>query len=254
MQERLDLTGARGFWRAASAPFRGIGTIASRMELWPFAITPTVLLVSLAMAGGSAGMRLYDWLVQRAGGLAQHGTAGAVGLWITKALIVVALAVAVLAVSTVFVPALAAPFMDRIATRVDERALPEPPLLVGALRSVRVAAAGILVFGVPQLFLALLGVAISPLSWLFGGLAWCVGALGLAYDALDWPLARRGLGVRMRLSWMGEHKRFVLGLGLGVWALSVVPGLAVVLLAGIVAGGVSLVNRVEECEGPIDAG
>jgi hypothetical protein len=80
-----------------------------------------------------------------------------------------------------------------------------------------------------------------------------LSALALAYDALDWPLARRGLGVRARLHWMGEHKRYVAGLGLGVWVLSIVPGLAMVLLAGIVAGGVALVNRIEAVEGPITA-
>ena len=51
---------------------------------------------------------------------------------------------------------------------------------------------------------------------------------------------------------MGRHKALVAGLGLGVWGLSIVPGLGIVLLAAVVAGGVSLVNRVEAIEGPID--
>lgn len=61
-------------------------------------------------------------------------------------------------------------------------------------------------FGIPQLMLAAaLGALIAPLSWLFGAIAWFVSALALAYDALDWPLARRGLGARARIAWMGEQ-------------------------------------------------
>jgi uncharacterized protein involved in cysteine biosynthesis len=242
---------SKDFWRGAGAPFRGIGTIAARIELWPLALTPTLLLVSLLVAGTSLASQLYAWLVQRAGVLSEHGAVGSIGLWITKALIVLALAVVVIVVSVVFVPALSAPFMDRIAAKVDARSLADPPVIEGALRSIRVALAGILIFGVPQLVLAGLGLLISPLSWLFGGLAWILSALALAYDALDWPLARRGLGVRARLLWMGEHKRIVAGLGLGVWTLSLVPGLTIILLAGIVAGGVALVNDIERHEGAL---
>lgn len=244
-------TGSADFLKGVGAPFRGIGEIASRPGLWPFAIMPTVLLGALLASGGSLATLLYNYLVARAGGLAAHGTAGSIGLWFTKALIILALAVVVLVVSFVFVPALSAPFMDRIAAKLDARKLAEPPLLVGAWRSIRVALAGIFVFGVPQLFLAAMSVIFSPLSWLFGAVAWVLSAVALAYDALDWPLARRGLGVRARLAWMGEHKRIVAGLGLGVWLLSIVPGLSIVLLAGIVAGGVALVNHIEGSEGPV---
>ncbi len=239
------------FWSGVAAPFRGIGKIASNIGLWPLAITPSLLLVALIASGGSAASLLYDWLVQRAGGLATHGTAGSIAVAIAKALIIVALAVVVFVVSVVFVPALSAPFMDRIAAKLDARPLAEPPLLVGAWRSIRVALAGIFVFGIPQLFLAALSVIFSPLSWLFGAVAWILSALALAYDALDWPLARRGLGARARLNWMGAHKRVVAGLGVGVWLISLIPGLSVVLLAGIVAGGVALVNHIETHEGLI---
>jgi uncharacterized protein involved in cysteine biosynthesis len=251
--EPADLSGSKGFWRAMSAPYRGIWTIASRIDLWPLAIMPTVLFVATLAAMGSTAARVYHAIMAPFAALSTQGAVGAAGLWLTKALVVVGLAVVVLAISTVIVPAVSAPFMDKIAMRVDERRLEEPPLLVGAWRAIRVTLAGTVMFGLPQIVMALLGLAISPLSWLFGGLAWLLSALALAYDALDWPLARRGLGVRARLHWMGEHKRYVAGLGLGVWVLSIVPGLAMVLLAGIVAGGVALVNRIEAVEGPITA-
>ena len=242
---------SRDFWRGVGAPFRGIATIAANIRLWPLAMTPTVGLLALLATTGSLAAKLYDWLIARAGALETHGTAGTVGLWLTKVLVALALAVVVFVVSVVFVPAVSAPFMDRIAAKLDARQFNEPPFIEGVWRSIRVALAGLVVFGVPQLLLAALGALISPLSWLFGGIAWVVSALALSYDALDWPLARRGLGARARIQWMGEHKRIVAGLGLGVWVISLVPLLSLVLLAGIVAGGVALVNQVESEEGAI---
>jgi uncharacterized protein involved in cysteine biosynthesis len=247
-----------GFVAAAGAPFGGVAAIAGRASLWPLASAPTLLL-GLTVAGlGAGATRLYSALGARADGLAQggwlarHERLAGVGLWATRALLALALIVAILAVAGLIVPALSAPFMDKIAQRVDARRLEEPPLVQGALRSVRVALFGALLFGVLQGLFAVLSLVLSPLSWLFAGLAWVVSALALAYDALDWPLARRGLGVRARLDWMGRHRSLVVGLGFGVWVISLVPGLGIVLLAGVVAGGVSLINRVEAVEGPID--
>ncbi len=239
------------FWRGVGAPFRGIATIAANIRLWPLAMTPSLALLALLATTGSLAAKLYAWLIERAGGLATHGTAGSIGLWITKVLVALALVVVAFVVSVVFVPAVSAPFMDRIAARLDARKFNEPPFIEGVWRSVRVALAGLVVFGIPQLMLAALGALIAPLSWLFGAIAWFVSALALAYDALDWPLARRGLGARARIAWMGEHKSTVAGLGLGVWLISIVPLLSLVLLAGIVAGGVALVNQLEGEEGAI---
>jgi hypothetical protein len=250
--------GQVGFAAAAGAPFVGVATIAGRVSLWPFASAPTLLLGVTVAGLGAGAARVYRAALERAsdlshqGALARHETIANAGLWVTRALLALGLAIAVLAVAGLIVPALSAPFMDRIVARLDARRLEEPPVLEGALRAVRVALFGALLFSVPQGALAVLSLVISPLSWLFAALAWGVSALALAYDALDGPLARRGLGVRARIAWMGRHKTHVAGLGLGVWVLSIVPGLGIVLLAGVVAGAVSLVNRIEAIEGPID--
>lgn len=242
---------SKDFWRGVRAPFRGIATIAANVRLWPLAITPTVGWLVLLVATGSLAIKLYERLIVRVGPLETHGTAGTVGLWLTKLLAALALAVVVFVVSLMFVPTVSAPFMDRIAAKLDARQLDEPPLFESVWRSIRVSLAGLALFGLPQLSLAVLSALFSSLSWLFGAIAWFVSALALSYDALDWPLARRGLGVRARIHWLGTHKRLVAGLGLGVWVLSLVPMLSLLLLAGIVAGGVDLINQVEREEGPI---
>jgi len=50
--------------------------------------------------------------------------------------------------------------------RVDERRLEEPPLLAGAWRAIRVTLAGTVMFGVPQIVMALLGGALAALGLL----------------------------------------------------------------------------------------
>src|SRR5262245_15153559 len=73
-------TGMRGVWTAFTAPFRGLGTIMVRPRLWPWAATPTLLLVAAFAGGGTLARRAYDagarWL---AGALGSSwlGVAGA---------------------------------------------------------------------------------------------------------------------------------------------------------------------------------
>lgn len=81
-------------------------------------MTPSLALLALLATTGSLAAKLYAWLIERAGGLATHGTAGSIGLWITKVLVALALVVVAFVVSVVFVPAVSAPFMDRIAARL----------------------------------------------------------------------------------------------------------------------------------------
>lgn len=243
--ERDSLRGLRGAWTAFCAPFRGIAILAGRPRLWPLALTPTLIMLALFALGGTAAAGVFRraeraltaWL-----GATWYGTAGR---WVAEALVVVLLALTVVLLAVLLVPPLAAPFMDALAGRIDTYPQRPEALARQVLRSVRVALAGLLLVAIPQALLWVLSPAVSWLSWLFGGLAFAVAALGLAYDALDWPLARRGLGVRARLQWMGEHGALAVGLGLAVWLLSVVPGLQIVLLPAIVAGGVTLVNASE---------
>lgn len=242
------LAGLRAVGTAMLAPFVGIGTIASRPRVWHLACTPTLLLLGFWAAGAAAASRAYAALIAYMAGRVGGGWLGTAELWLAKALVVLLLGAAVLVLSALLVPPLAGPFMDSLAGKVDRRPQRDEPFWVGALRGARAALAGMAMLALPQLVLLALSVFVSALSFVWVPLGVFLSALGLAYDALDWPLARRGLGVRARLAWMGDHKAIVLGLGLGAWVFSLVPGLPIVLLPAIVAGGVRLVNRVEDDE------
>lgn len=240
--------GARAVGAAMLSPFIGVGTIASRPSLWPFAITPTLLLLGLWAGGGALARAAYHSLVAKIAPHFGHAWWSSAGLWVVEALVVIALVAAVIIVASLIVPPLAGPFMDALAGKVDERPQREEPFYVGALRGARAAIAGMLLLLIPQTILFVLNLVASALSFIWIPLGVMFASLGLAYDALDWPLARRGLGVRQRLDWMANHKALVLGLGLGASVFAIVPGLLIVMLPALVVGAVRMVNRAENAE------
>ncbi|MDP3275621.1 MAG: EI24 domain-containing protein [Deltaproteobacteria bacterium] len=246
---RIKQTASLFAW-GLSAPLVGLKTVATTPSLWLLSLVPSAMIVVVASAFGLGAGRLYDWLIARASQVTHAGALGSAELWLAKLLAVIALFVVVLVLTAVLVPPLSAPAMDALAGRVDRFEVPKTSGLVTTWRSIRVALGGMAIFALPQLLLAALALLFAPLSWLFGALGVIVAALSLAFDALDWPLARRGLGLRQRLAWMGTHKRVVLGLGTGVSLLALIPGLPIVLLPAIVVGAVSLIQRVDESTAP----
>jgi CysZ protein len=245
--------GIRGAFRAFFAPFGAIKTIATRPSLWPLAATPTLIFLTLLLFGGAGAGRVYDWASAHVAAWLGSSMAGAAGLVLAKILIVLVLIIAVIILASLIVPPLASPFMDKLAGRIDQREAIEEALVPSVLRSLRVALTGLVLVAIPQAVVWILSLALpiaTPL-WLFLGTS--IAALGLSYDAFDWPLARRGLGVRDRLAWMRSHGALTLGLGAAVWLMFLVPGMSIVMLPATVLGGVKLVNDLERAGEVIQA-
>jgi uncharacterized protein involved in cysteine biosynthesis len=236
----------KGFFRAMLEPFKGIGHIMVRPSLWLLALTPTLTAFVLAMLSMAAASKTYSLLIARfSRDIHSTSSLGQAELWLIRALVVCLLLLLALVLLTILTPPLCAPWMDKLVVKVDQRVMQEPPFATAAWRAVRVTLVGALVFAIPQVTMWLLSVLIAPLAWLFAAIGFAVSALALAYDAFDWPLARRGLGVRGRLSWMQQHWIAVTGLGFGVSIIGMVPGLSIVLLPAIVVGAVKIVNVCE---------
>lgn len=243
-----------GFLPAFAAPFRALGTLARTPRLWPLAAVPSLLFVALVAALAGLGYeffpRLLAWLLAHLGG-DSLGEAGAVT---ARILLFVLLSFVAVLVPLVLVPPLAAPFMDALASRVDLCPECDEPRARQIARSLRVALTGLLLVTVPQLVLFVLSLAIPVLAPLWIPLGAALGAFGLAYDVLDWPLSRRGMDARARLAFMRANPGLTRGLGLAVWVLFWVPGLSIVLLPAAVVGAVSLVNEAEGSRGTVAQG
>jgi CysZ protein len=76
-------------------------------------------------------------------------------------------------------------------------------------------------------------------------LKFVVSAILVAWDLLDYPLGRRGLGVGARLRWFGAHMGAVLGFGSFAAVVLFIPCAGLLLLPVGVAGATALVVRAE---------
>jgi CysZ protein len=135
--------------------------------------------------------------------------------------------------------------LEAIARRQEQalggRTWPDQPFLAGALRSLRVSLTA-LALGLPVLaLLALITFVAPPASVVTIPLKFLVTGLMAAYDFIDYPFSVRGAGVRERLAFMRANLSAVLGFGVAVALILLVPGAGLFLLPFGVAGATRLV-------------
>ena len=70
-------------------------------------------------------------------------------------------------------------------------------------------------------------------------------ALYFALDYVDWPIARRGLGLRYRRELLARGGATLFGFGAGVWLFLLVPLLNLFFMPAAVAGGTLLYLELE---------
>ena len=241
-ESRPPVVGAlQGF----AAPFRGAATLLVRPSLWLWASVPALVFLAFAIASGKFARSLFARVDAAVANALGHGALGTAGAAVAGFASAFAFVVVALIVSLWIVPPICAPFMDALASRVDRHPQREERLVTQIARSLRVVFAGLALVGIPQLVLGVVSIFVGPLAPVCLVLAAGLGALGLAYDALDWPLSRRGLDVGARVDWMRAHPAATAGLAMAVWLISLVPGLVLLALPAIVVGSVRLVNDIE---------
>ncbi len=236
-----------GFFRGIAAFFAGAGWLLATPRLWARALVPVVtalvLIVALATAGIAGGRALA------------HSTLGA---GIGAGFLGVLLAITAVLLAVVIGVSLAQPLsgwaLDAIVS-AQERALGIAPALQPARFSMFISSAAsallAVAMGIP--LLALLGAA----GWLFPPAAVVTvplkvlaTALLLAWDLLDYPLARQGIGLRDRLGWCGRNVSSVAGFGLAAVFFFAVPGLGLLALPFGVAGATRLARSARDDREP----
>jgi CysZ protein len=238
-----------GFFGGVAALFRGVGFIVGTPSMWGYAAVP--IAVALMILTG------LGWLFVHVAGRAVDTLVGpAHAARVEHALLTVGLDVAALLVALLVALSLAQPFsgwaLDRIIS-AEERALGVPPreahgAFGSALRSLGATLLALSV-GLPAVgVLTLVGVLFPPATVVTVPLKFVVSALLIAWDLLDYPLGRRGLGVVARTRWVRQNFGAALGFGLMAALLLVVPCAGLLVLPFGVAGAARLALDAERSE------
>lgn len=243
----------RRFGRGMRYPLAGLGELARTPALWKHA----ALLVVLALAA----LGLVGWLTVRFGGELVAGIWAepeGEGFWVgvlsalhaVYAFVLwIALALLSYYVWLMVTSLVTAPVKDALSELVEARRTgkPGPRFSIGALvaevgRTLRVEGGKLLLYAIVMLPLYALSFAVPAVGQVVVTIVgWYFTSLFLAFDYLDWPMARRGWGFRARYRALARDNRAVaLGFGTACWFFLLVPILNVLLIPGAVVAGTNL--------------
>lgn len=245
------LPGARrraGFFDGAKAPFQGLWFLLANPHTWPFAAVPVSLGITIFAFFSYLSVRFLPDAVGRAApaGDAWYAQIG------SGVLVVMATVVAIVAaffLGMVLAQPLSGPALERLV-RLRERALglPERPrtsFSTDAWRSLRSALLGTLALPL-LLALTLVEILVPGSSVVVLPLKILVAGVFVAWDILDYPLSVRGFGLRQRIAFVRTHKPILLGFGLALAVVLLVPCMQLLLLPAAVVGATALVHRIDE--------
>jgi len=221
-----------------SSVFRGLGFLVTRPGLWGYAIVPVIVCGFLLATLGSLGI-LGTNAVTHA--LEQKEGVHAAAVWVLRILMWLASVMLSFVLATALAQPLSGFALDALSQR-QERELGGPsregPAFFPALfASLKVTFLGLFV-GIPLLvMLAGMSFVFPPVALVAVPLKLCVVALLVAWDFLDYPFSLRKMGIRERLDFISANFGAVLGFGLTIAVLLLVPGVGLFLLpVGVVAG------------------
>ena len=171
------------------------------------------------------------------------------GTWLLRLVAYLLVALIALVIGFALAQPLSGPALERIVTG-QERALggrDHPPHggWSGALRSLRVTLVSLLITLPLLLLLTVVDLAFPPAAIVTTPMKFAVSAMMVSWDLLDYPLSRRGFGVRRRVAWIGDHFGATLGFGLSLSVLFLIPCAGLLLLPAGVAGAARLVVEEE---------
>jgi len=233
------------FWQGVTALPRGLRFIAAQPSCWPAAAAPIVLLLLIGApilywTIGSFGPWLSSTLLPNANRWYAEAA------WLLLRWLASALAAYVgLWLALLLAPVLSAPALERLVrareAALGARARP-PQSFWWEVRCGLEAQLGGLLLALPLWGLYWVVAALLPgAALLLFPLQALPLAVGMAWNLLDYPLTLRGVRVRERWALLRRAPAAILGFGLCLALLTLVPGAALLLLPAGVVGATELV-------------
>lgn len=222
--------------------FRGIGYVVGTPSVWPLAIVP--VLVSLTLFGVATyfGVHLVnDYFAGRSPASNEMATIANAFL-IVLAMVVVVLGAFLLSVT--LAQPLSGPAFDALCRRRWELLGGETPAeggwIAGIARSLRVTLAGLLVALVFIVPLSVVTALVPALAVVTVPLKVVVAAFVLAWDVLDYPFSLQVLSVRERIRFIRANAVHVLAFGLMCEVALLIPGIGLLILPMAASGATDL--------------
>lgn len=235
------------FARGAAAPLTALAFIWRHTQLWWLAFLPFIINLAL--------FAVFFWFSYTHLGQWVRGLLPAGQGWWWQALIYLLLVLLFLALLALEVYLFAVvgrvvcePFLE-LLTRRTERLVPDAPLgapahstglLRDLLRVVRQSILRLLLFLAVMLPLLLVNLLPGLGGLIYAALAWLVTSFFLALEFMDYPLDRRGLGLRQKLAYVRGMGLGWLGFGSAALVLGLVPLVNFALLPLAAVGGTLL--------------
>jgi CysZ protein len=230
------------FAEGLAAPWKGLGWLMSTPSAWPLAIVPVAVFSALLGGGGYLGVHFVEsWLAARL----THAEGWAM-LWHVVRVLgwLAALGIAVLVALALAQP-ISGPALEALAQK-QGRALNAPPMpdtsfFAGLVRSLRVTLFGLLITIPIVVGLTIVELLMPPLAVVTVPVKFLVSAMMLSWDLLDYPLSLRAAGVGERLKWIRANFSAVLGFGVSIALIGLIPCAGLLFLPAGVAGATRLV-------------
>lgn len=228
------------------APLQGVSFIVRRPDLWLLAAVPGLVAVTVAgaLSGASIGWlpKLAEWLIgPTTTWYADLGAAlAAIGLTAVGVLLSIVLGLAM-------AQPLSGPALERLAVAMEADMGAAPRPVVPFWRSVSRSAGGALLglaIGIPILvILTIISLVVPVAAWVTFPLQLLVSGVMVTWDLMDYPFTVRGWTLARRAAWMRAHVPAVLGFGVSLGIVLVIPCVQVLLLPAGSVGATWLYGR-----------
>lgn len=245
----------RGSWRAGlAAPFRGLSFLVRRPDIWWLAIIPSAWALVITVTLSTVAVRLLPsmvtgWMGNATAWYAQLGAAVA-----AVAVTVVGVLLSVVA-GLVLAQPLSGPALERLSRHMEMALGVHDCPVVPFWRQVGRSAAAVLIgLGVGLPVLAVLSIVtflVPPSVWITFPLKMVVLGLMVTWDLMDYPFSTRGWSLRLRARWMRQHVGAVLGFGLSLGLVFLIPCVQVLLLPVGAVGATWLFQQRERSGVPL---
>lgn len=234
------------FWLGFRTLYSGAVRLARSPRSHPYALVPALVFVVLETGFVLLSLRMLSpWVHDELAGDAAWRNAGAEALsWLSVALGTL-LGWFVAALIT---PPISAPALERIVAIVeyDLGVTPRPSL--GLFQEfwcgLRASTLGLALFVPPAVLLSAFEFLTPAVAIVTTPLKLALGALGVSWSLIDYPLTLRGVGVRARLAFMKANAPSVLGFGSAFALTFWLPCCGILLLPVGVAAATELLNTL----------